>query len=225
MIAKRLGAFVPARAGARGLGGGRRRLPRLRLPAAAAPGQDQVPDRRLGRGEVPRGHGEGVPRLRARRRARPGERGRRAARPRRRAPADRTACYYVGFAPRVGRVDGELLAAIATLAEPLRQRPGADHRRAEDGHHSTCRARSVDDAGRRARRARPAGEAERLPAAHDGLHRDRVLQARDRGDQGPGDDADRRARAAAARLRRRRSPSTSTAARTPAPASRSPTSA
>ena len=45
----------PRRAGARGLGGGRQRLPRLRLPAAAAPGQDQVPHRGLGPGEVPRG--------------------------------------------------------------------------------------------------------------------------------------------------------------------------
>ena len=67
---------------------------------------------------------------------------------------------------------------------------------------STCRTPSRRRPRGRARRARPAGEPERLPPAHDGLHRDRVLQARDRGDQGPGDDPDRRARAAAARLRR-----------------------
>ena len=64
--------------GARGVGRGRVAVPRLRLPAAAAPRQDQVPCRRLGRGEVPRGAGEGVPRLRAARRPGPGQR-RRAA--------------------------------------------------------------------------------------------------------------------------------------------------
>ena len=49
--ARRLGA---ERGGRRGVGRCRRRLPRLRLPPAADPGPDQVPDRGLGPGEVPR---------------------------------------------------------------------------------------------------------------------------------------------------------------------------
>ena len=50
--ARRLGAA--ATDVARRLGRRRRRVPRLRLPPAAHPGPDQVPGRRLGRGEVPR---------------------------------------------------------------------------------------------------------------------------------------------------------------------------
>ena len=45
---------------------------------------------------------------------------------------------YVGFAPRVGRLNGELLGEIADLAERLRQR-GAHHLGAEDGHHRRAR--------------------------------------------------------------------------------------
>ena len=58
MLAQRLGAWVPLGRGGRGLGRGRRDLPRLRLPPAADPGPDQVPDRRLGTGEVPGGAGD-----------------------------------------------------------------------------------------------------------------------------------------------------------------------
>ena len=46
-------------------------LPRLRLPPAAHPGPAEVPGRRLGRGEVPRGARGRVPRPRAGRRPRP----------------------------------------------------------------------------------------------------------------------------------------------------------
>ena len=56
--ARRLGA---AGRGAGRLGRRGRHLPRLRLPPAAQPGPAEVPGRRLGRGEVPRGAGEGVP--------------------------------------------------------------------------------------------------------------------------------------------------------------------
>ena len=45
-----------------GLGGRHLDLPRLRLPAAAHPRPAEVPGRRLGRREVPRGAGERVPR-------------------------------------------------------------------------------------------------------------------------------------------------------------------
>jgi sulfite reductase (ferredoxin) len=118
MIAKRLGAFV--RAG--------------QVPEVwKAPRADQVPDRRLGRGEVPRDPGEGVSRLRAARRSRPRERGQLHAGPRRRPPAAgrpllcrvRAARRAAGRrAPRLDRRAGRT----------LRHRPGTDHRRAEDGH-------------------------------------------------------------------------------------------
>ena len=57
----------PARRGGRRLGGRRRHLPRLRLPPPALQGPPEVPARRLGQGEVPRGPGERVPPPRARR--------------------------------------------------------------------------------------------------------------------------------------------------------------
>ena len=47
--------------GRRRVGRGDRRLPRLRLPAAAQPGAAEVPGRRLGHRAVPGGAGEGVP--------------------------------------------------------------------------------------------------------------------------------------------------------------------
>ena len=55
----------PARGGGRRLGGRRLDLPRLRLPPAALARPAEVPGRRLGRGEVPRGARERVPRPRA----------------------------------------------------------------------------------------------------------------------------------------------------------------
>ena len=82
--ARRLGA---ARRGPGRLGGRHLDLPRLRLPAAAAPRPDQVPGRRLGRREVPPGAGGRVPAPDADRR--PGARDPGAPdRPRRRAPAE-----------------------------------------------------------------------------------------------------------------------------------------
>ena len=107
---------------------------------------------------------------------------------------------YVGFAPRVGRLNGELLGEIATLAE----RYGSGRVRTTTEQKMVII--DVPDASVHALVAEleelglPVG-AQRLPAAHDGLHRDRVLQARDRGDQGARDGADRRAREAAAGLR------------------------
>ena len=52
----------PARRGRRRLGGRRVDLPRLRLPPAALQGAPEVPGRRLGQGEVPRGARDRVPR-------------------------------------------------------------------------------------------------------------------------------------------------------------------
>ncbi len=54
-----------ARAGPRGVARRHLDLPRLRVPAAAQPRPAEVPDEGLGRGEVPRGAGEGLPRVRA----------------------------------------------------------------------------------------------------------------------------------------------------------------
>ena len=76
-----------------------------------------------------------------------------------------------------------------------------------------------------AARDRAGGPAVGLAARHDGLHRHRVLQARDRRDQGPRRGAGGPAGGAAAATSTPTSRSTSTAARTPAPAPRSPTSA
>ena len=56
----------PARRGRRRLGGRGLDLPRLRLPAAALAGPAEVPGRRLGHREVPRGARERVPRPPAR---------------------------------------------------------------------------------------------------------------------------------------------------------------
>ena len=64
MIGKRLGAFVRPGQVAEVWAGRDRAVQGLRLPAPAAPGQDQVPGRGLGAGEVPRDAGEGVSRLR-----------------------------------------------------------------------------------------------------------------------------------------------------------------
>ena len=70
MLAQRLGAWVPLAEVPSVVGRRRRRVPGLRLPAAAHPGPDQVPRGGLGGGGVPPGARGGVPRPGARRRAR-----------------------------------------------------------------------------------------------------------------------------------------------------------
>jgi sulfite reductase (ferredoxin) len=102
--------------------------------------------------------------------------------------------FYVGFAPRVGRVDGATLAKIADLAEA----------------HGSGRVRTtveqkmivLDVAEDQVESLVEALEALDLTARHHGLHRHRVLQARDRRDQAARLHPDRRAGAAAARVRR-----------------------
>ena len=80
----------PARRGPRRLGGRHLGLPRLRLPPAALARPAEVPRRRLGRGEVPRGARDRVPEAHARRLPLP--RGHRPdRRPHRRARRRRTA--------------------------------------------------------------------------------------------------------------------------------------
>ena len=61
MLAQKLRRLDPARRGAGRLGGGHVGLPRLRLPPAALACPAEVPRRRLGRGEVPRGPRDRVP--------------------------------------------------------------------------------------------------------------------------------------------------------------------
>ena len=110
---RRLG---PPRRGPRGLGRRHRDLPRLRLPPAAQPGPPEVPRRRLGRREVPRGPGERVPRSGP------------ARRPGARAPAGHRRDHigvhrqvdgrnWVGVSPVAGRVSGDVLTRVAELAE------------------------------------------------------------------------------------------------------------
>ena len=109
--------------------------------------------------------------------------------------------YYVGFAPRVGRVSGSSLARVADLAA----RYGSGRVRTTTEQKMVILdvpEDKVAGAHRRAGRGGPARHAERVPAAYDGLHRHRVLQAGDRGDQGAGHPGHRRAGAPPARLRR-----------------------
>ena len=119
--ARRLGA---AGRGARRLGRRGRHLPRLRLPPAAAPGPAEVPGRRLGRGEVPRGAGEGVPRSVACRRSGAGRC--------RRSRSTTSACTgsataVTTSAPRRSSAGspGTQLAPARRRRRGARQRPGA----------------------------------------------------------------------------------------------------
>ena len=198
-------------------------LPRLRLPPAAHPGPDQVPGRRLGRGEVPRGAGDRVPEAHADRRPGPGHPGA-ARRPRRGATCRRTATTTSALSA-VGRADRRHDADRAGRPRRgARLVPAAHHPDAEDPGPGRAPRTGSTSLVAGAERDRPVGPAERLAPLGDGLHRHRVLQARHRRDQGPGGPGGRRAGDSGSASSTRRSPSTSTAARTPAPGSRSPTS-
>ena len=101
MIGHRVGAWVPLDDVPEVWAGGGVDLPGLRLPPAAEPGAAEVPGRRLGHREVPRGSRKPVPEAPADRRARP--------RSRFRALAITSACtrssdgnYYVGVHPDRG---------------------------------------------------------------------------------------------------------------------------
>ena len=94
--------------------------------------------------------------------------------------------FAVGFAPRAGRLSGTRLTGIAELADAYgqgRMRTTAQQKLVDPGRPSTGwtrRSRSWPPRTSRCGRARS--------ARHDGLHRDRVLQARDRRDQGRAQD-------------------------------------
>ena len=90
---------------------------------------------------------------------------------------------FVGFAPRAGRVAGHQLRLVADLADAFgdgQLAATAQQKLVIRGRGSRPRRR----AGRAPRRPRPARAPERVPQRDDGVHRHRVLQARDRRDEG-----------------------------------------
>ena len=116
-----------------------------------------------GAGEVQGDPRDGIPRLRAARRPRSRAAPRRAQGPRRASIPQKDGNFYVGFAPKVGRLDGDKLHLIADIAERHGSGPGAHHGRAEDGHPRR-RARPGRQHRRRTGGQRPAGQA-RPPSA------------------------------------------------------------
>ena len=217
------GRLDPARRGRRRLGGRRLDLPRLRLPPAALAGPAEVPGRRLGHREVPRGPRERVPPASARllRLARVAGSGTATTSA---STRRRTAGSTSAIAPTVGRVSGDAARAARRPDRAVRRRRRPPHAVPED-RADRRRAGPCRRPARRPRRDRPVGAAVRTGGEHDGLHRHRVLQAGDRRHQAPRAATWSPSSSAASPTSTPRSPSTSTAAPTPAPAPRSPTSA
>ena len=91
--------------------------------------------------------------------------------------------FYVGAAPVVGRIDGTTLSGARRPRRAVRRR-----RRPADGvpeaGRDRRRRRGHRGLRRRPREDRPHRPPEQLAPLHDGLHRHRVLQARDRRHQG-----------------------------------------
>ena len=125
-LAERLGVFVGRGRRARRVGRRRLDLPRLRLPPAAPQGPAEVPARRLGPGEVPRGARDRVPRARrcptARRPRPPTDRGDHVG-----VHEQKDGRYYVGAAPVVGRISGDAADRLADLVEAHGSHAGAAH--------------------------------------------------------------------------------------------------
>ena len=182
MLAQRLGRLGPAGGGRRGLAWRHPALPGLRLPPAAQPGPAEIPGRRLG----PAGFREVLEKEYLGRTLLdgpgPAAAGTGASRPRRRAPAAGRPVLRrgrpgrrAGQRPGPGRAGGRRGTG--------RQRAGPVHPGAED---RGPRRRGTEGRGpaRRAGRDRPDRAGLGVPAGHDGVHRDRVLQARDRRDEG-----------------------------------------
>ena len=190
----------PAGRGQRGVGRRHVDLPRLRLPAAAQPRPAEVPDGRLGPGEVPRGARDRVPAAARCPTARRPSISPTPPRPHRRRGAARR--------PARDRRHHEVRPHVGHRTARARRRSPTGTRTAGCGsppsRASSCSTsrRSAEDAvvdelDALGLTVRPVG----VPARHDRLHRHRVLQARARRDQGAGRDDPRGARAAAARLR------------------------
>ena len=176
-------------------------LPRLRLPPAAHQGPPEVPHGRVGARAVPRGAREGVPRARAARRAAPGSPVR-PRRPRRRAPPE----GRQQLRRRRSRRRPDQRRRAHRSRRPAWRPPaptGCASPRTRSSSSSTSAAppSTTSSPGSSASgcRCRPSP----FRAAHDGVHRHRVLQARDRRDQGHRGHRHRRARAPARRRHRR----------------------
>ena len=108
--------------------------------------------------------------------------------------------YYLGVAPSVGRTSGTLLWQVADLAEAY----GSGRVRTTTQQKLLILDVPEDKVGELSEElaardllVAPVG----VPARHHGLHRDRVLQARDRGDKAAGRRPVRGAGTPAARLR------------------------
>ena len=154
----------PARRGGRRLGGRHLGLPRLRLPPAALAGPAEVPGRRLGRGEVPRGARDRVPRPHARRLPLPAGPDRPAATTSA-CTSRRTAGSTSALAPTVGRISGTMLTGLGDLVEEYGAAGRPAHGRTRS---SSCSASTPDrrrGARRRPRRDRPLRPARRTGAA------------------------------------------------------------
>ena len=131
MLAQKLGVWIPLDEVRRRLGGRRLDLPRLRLPPAALAGPPEVPGRRLGRREVPRGARERVPRPRARP-LRLAALPRRPPRPHRRARAEgRQASTSASRRPPAGS-PAPCWSQLADLMERVRRRRRPPHAVPED---------------------------------------------------------------------------------------------
>ena len=93
--------------------------------------------------------------------------------------------YYLGVAPNVGRTSGTLLWQVADLAEAYgsgRMRTTAQQKLLILDVPEDRVTELADELAARDLLVSAVG----VPARHDGLHRDRVLQAGDRGDQAAG---------------------------------------
>ena len=131
---------------------------------------------------------------------------------------------YVGVAPTAGRVSGTLLVQLADLMDEYGV-AGARLTPYQKIVLIGVEPATVDALLDRLDAIGLSGATVELAAQHDGLHRHRVLQARDRRHQGARPQTWSPSSRSGSPTWTPRSPSTSTAARTPAPAPSSPTSA
>ena len=170
------------------------RLPRLRVSATAGAGAAEVPRRRLGRREVPRGARGRVPRT--------GRWSTASPRPSHSATATTSACTSRRTAATTSASPRSPVASQRHDARQARRHrrgarldPGPHHAVPEAGRprRRAGRRRLAGRGGRGPRTLRPA---QPVAALDHGMHRHRVLQARDRRDQGPCCRPRRRARAA-----------------------------
>ena len=170
MLAQKLGVWIPLDEVPDAWEGVTVDLPRLRLPPAALAGPAEVPGRRLGRGEVPRGARDRVPRAASSSTAPP---------PSAAGPTgdhigvheQKDGKFYVGAAPVAGRINGADARPARRPRREVRRSPA----RGSPPHQKIVRARrrrgptsrrwsrDLDD-DRPRRPVRPTGGARRWPA-------------------------------------------------------------